>query len=170
MCILERIVVLALVCAAGAWTSAAGAALKAPVREVLPDSVIPLHYDLALAPDAEALTFRAKVAITLDVHAGTSAITLNAVGLSFDHATVDGGNEATVSTDEKLGRATLELVGPCHRSGRTNISTARCYPRSTDGLRRARYRVQRQPQPRRRRSPPVAERPVGKPPKASLPY
>lgn len=113
MSINKRIVGLALFCAAGAaWTTASVAAVKPPVREVLSDSVIPLHYELALEPDAETLTFRAKVAITLDVHVETSAITLNAVGLSFDHAVIDGGKEATVSTDEKLGRATLKLGAP----------------------------------------------------------
>jgi aminopeptidase N len=113
MSINKRIVGLALFCAAGAaWTTASVAAVKPPVREVLSDSVIPLHYELALEPDAETLTFRAKVAITLHVHVETSAITLNAVGLSFDHAVIDGGKEATVSTDEKLGRATLKLGAP----------------------------------------------------------
>jgi len=30
-------------------------------RETLPAGVIPLHYDLALVPDAEKLTFRGQV-------------------------------------------------------------------------------------------------------------
>src|SRR5271156_3520036 len=33
-----------------------------PAREVLPDTVTPTHYDLLLTPDADALTFRGKVA------------------------------------------------------------------------------------------------------------
>jgi predicted acyltransferase len=44
----------------------AGSAVAAN-REVLPDAVTPTHYDLALSPDAEALTFRGTVAITVDV-------------------------------------------------------------------------------------------------------
>jgi len=36
-------------------------------REVLPDTVVPTHYDLALSPDAEALTFSGTVAIKIPV-------------------------------------------------------------------------------------------------------
>ena len=35
-------------------------------REVLPASITPLHYDLAIVPDPAALTFRGKVEITLE--------------------------------------------------------------------------------------------------------
>ena len=42
-------------------------AIDVPNREILPDAVTPTHYDLALAPDAEALTFRGTVAITVEV-------------------------------------------------------------------------------------------------------
>jgi hypothetical protein len=38
---------------------------KHPLREVLPDTVVPIHYDLALSPDADALIFQGKVAILL---------------------------------------------------------------------------------------------------------
>src|SRR5512143_3430137 len=82
------------------------------VREVLPDTVVPVHYDLALTPDAEALTFRGTVKITVEARAATPRVVLNAVGLEFDHATVDGGDETAVSTDVKLGRATLEWHRP----------------------------------------------------------
>ena len=77
------------------------------VREVLPAGVVPLHYDLALAPDADALTFSGKVAITVQVAAATSSVTLNAVGLTFDHARIDDRPDAQVSLDKALGRATF---------------------------------------------------------------
>jgi aminopeptidase N len=80
-----------------------------PVREVLPDGVIPIHYDLQLTPDAEALIFSGRVAITVDVLAAAPTITLNAAGLTFDHAALDGGSDATVSLDDALGRATLRF-------------------------------------------------------------
>jgi aminopeptidase N len=78
---------------------------------VLPDSVVPLHYELALVPDAAALTFTGKVAITVEVVAPGPTITLNAVGLTFDNATLDGGPDARVSLDKALGRATLTFAG-----------------------------------------------------------
>src|SRR5215469_744144 len=94
---------------------AAHAAAPSPAahaqREVLPAGVVPLHYDLALVPDAGALTFTGKVAITVDVIAPFPAITLNAVGLTFDHAAIDSGPDARVSLDKELGRATLTFAG-----------------------------------------------------------
>jgi aminopeptidase N len=93
---------------------AAQAATPSPVeqrrREVLPDSVVPRHYELALAPDAESLTFTSKVAITVEVITPGPTITLNAVGLTFDHAAIDGGPDARVSLDNALGRATLTFA------------------------------------------------------------
>jgi aminopeptidase N len=83
-----------------------------PVREVLPATMVPLHYDLALSPDAQALTFQGTVAITLEVKSATRNVTLNAVGLTFDHATIDGGKEGKVTIDEKLERVTLGFGAP----------------------------------------------------------
>ena len=34
-------------------------------RETLPSTVVPVHYDLALVPNAEALTFSGQVTITV---------------------------------------------------------------------------------------------------------
>lgn len=86
-----------------AWGQSPGASR----REVLPRNVLPQHYDLALAPDVNALTFSGKVSITVNVLEATRSVTLNAVNLSFDHASADGGADARVSTDKSLGRATL---------------------------------------------------------------
>lgn len=49
----------------------------------LPRAVRPTHYDVAIDPDAASLTFKGKVAITVDVLQPTASITLNAVDLSF---------------------------------------------------------------------------------------
>jgi len=99
---------LCLLSIASAAAAAAGQAQHS-AREVLPDGVVPIHYDLALAPDAESLTFTGKVAITLDVRDASRSVTVNAVGLSFDHAAIDGGEDAAVSLDNKLGRATFNF-------------------------------------------------------------
>jgi len=79
----------------------------APSREVLPDTVTPTHYDLLLSPNAEALTFRATVAISVDVKSSVRDIVLNADGLHFDRVRIDGGSAATVEVDRRLARATL---------------------------------------------------------------
>ncbi len=92
--------------------SAAAADKAQPMREVLPDTVVPVRYDLTLAPNAEALTFRGDVKIAVDVRAATRSVVLNAAGLKFEHASMDGGAEASVAIDEKLGRATLRWDAP----------------------------------------------------------
>jgi len=108
MCFIRVTVVgLACLCLAGI-----AMAKEHPQREVLPDNVVPLHYELALVPNAEALTFTGQVAITVKVTAATHAITLNAVGLTFDHAAIDGVSDSAKSFDKKLGRATLSFAQP----------------------------------------------------------
>jgi aminopeptidase N len=79
-------------------------------REVLPKSLVPEHYELALAPNAAALTFTGKVSITVNVLAPTRTITLNAVNLTFDSAELDGNTRAQTTYDKGLGRATLTLA------------------------------------------------------------
>ncbi|HEY9130152.1 MAG TPA: M1 family metallopeptidase [Dyella sp.] len=49
----------------------------------LPRTVRPTHYDVAVAPHADALSFDGKVTVTVDVLESTSSITLNAVDMNF---------------------------------------------------------------------------------------
>lgn len=81
------------------------------VIERLPTTVVPLHYDLSLIPDAEHLTFSGDVQIDVQVAAAVSAVVLNAKGLVFDAATLDDGAKATVTLDGKLERASLGFAG-----------------------------------------------------------
>jgi aminopeptidase N len=108
---IQRAIALVL-CLIGAAQAATPSPVEQRRREVLPDSVVPRHYDLALVPNAESLTFTGKVAITVEVIAPGATITLNAVGLTFDHAAIDGGPDARVSLDTGLGRATLAFATP----------------------------------------------------------
>ena len=93
-----------------------GVALAAPeatsghrTPEVLPDNVVPTHYDLVLSPDAAALIFHGKVTIAITVRAPTADVVLNASGLTFEQANVDGGAAAVVSSEARLGRAKLHF-------------------------------------------------------------
>ena len=110
MVIIQRGIALVALCLIGAAQAATPSPVEPRRREVLPDSVVPRHYDLALAPDAESLTFTGKVAITVEVIAPGPTITLNAAGLTFDHAAIDGGPDARVRLDNGLGRATLTFA------------------------------------------------------------
>jgi len=49
----------------------------------LPRSIRPAHYDVALKPDAKALSFDGKVSISIEVLQPTNSITLNAAELAF---------------------------------------------------------------------------------------
>jgi aminopeptidase N len=91
--------------------SLAGAA-QAEEREVLPPGVVPDHYDLSLYPDAKALKFKGKVAISIAVETATADIVLNADGLMVDRAEIDRGGQASASYDTKLQRVTLHFAKP----------------------------------------------------------
>lgn len=110
---IARFAFFALLCLSGAAFANVGSDRDHPTREVLPGTVVPTHYDLALAPDARALTFRGKVTIAVTVSAATTDVVLNAVGLAFEHARLDGGSsDAIVTLDGKLERANLHFGAP----------------------------------------------------------
>jgi aminopeptidase N len=89
-------------------------------REQLPSSVRPVHYDLAMTPDADGLTFRGQVRIAIDVNATTPAIVLNSDELVLDKALLDKEDAtATVSLDVRLQRATLTFAHPVAAGGHT---------------------------------------------------
>jgi aminopeptidase N len=89
-------------------------------REQLPSGVTPIHYDLALVPDPDGLTFNGRVGITINVQATTPAIILNSDELVFDKALLDKEDAAaTVSLDTKLQRATLTFAHPVAAGGHT---------------------------------------------------
>ena len=81
-------------------------------REVLPDTVTPTHYDWTLSPDADAMTFRGTVAISVDVKSSVQDIVLNADGLVFDRVTIDGESAVTAKAEQRLGRETLHAAHP----------------------------------------------------------
>ena len=89
-----------------------GSQAQAAARETLPDAVIPVHYDLALVPNAEALTFRGQVTITVIAKTPVRDIVLNAQGLVLDHVTIDGNGRVTTTADPKLGRETFHRDQP----------------------------------------------------------
>ena len=81
----------------------------------LPRSVRPTHYEIAIAPDASALTFTASAAISIEVLQPTKTITLHALGLAFSRARLtaaDGGAvaEPVASVDAATQTATFTFV------------------------------------------------------------
>ncbi|MEO8895072.1 MAG: M1 family metallopeptidase, partial [Rhizomicrobium sp.] len=94
------------------WGPVGAQAASDSQREVLGDTVVPLHYDLQLSPDAAHLSFRGRVAITVQVKAPVRDITLNADGLTFTHASLDQAPLTLTQPDAKLGRETLHATEP----------------------------------------------------------
>jgi aminopeptidase N len=96
-------------CAAVGFVASAPA-FAAP--QLLPDDVVPVRYDLSVAPDLQALTWKGTVTIAIDVKHPTTDIVLNAEDLTFDRVSLDTSRDGTASLDPQLGRATLHFDQP----------------------------------------------------------
>ncbi|MGB2716876.1 MAG: M1 family metallopeptidase [Vicinamibacterales bacterium] len=78
----------------------------------LPDTVIPLHYDITVAPDLAAAKFTGEETIRVRLAKPTSTIVLNAAEITFDEVTVRAGartEKATVTLDPSKEQATFTL-------------------------------------------------------------
>ncbi len=78
----------------------------------LPRPVLPVRYELELAPDLDAATFRGEVTIELEVVEPTDTVTLHAVDLRIDAAwvTVDGRHlDASPELHPEVERLVLQL-------------------------------------------------------------
>ena len=75
----------------------------------LPTSVVPVAYDIDVAPDAVKMTFTGSETVDVDVKQATRTITLNAADLAISSATLDG-KAASVAYDAAQQRVTLSLA------------------------------------------------------------
>jgi aminopeptidase N len=92
---------------------ASHSASAAPERVVLPDDVVPTHYDLSFVPDAAAMTFTGTVKIDIEVREQTSRIELNAADLTFSHVALSGvAGQPQVAFDKTEDTATLSFAAP----------------------------------------------------------
>jgi len=89
--------------------------MSSPSAHRLPDAVRPERYVLTLEPDLAHFTFRGSESISIDVHAPTSRIVLNAAELDVTSASVvlpDGTTlRADAQADEDAERATIAVNG-----------------------------------------------------------
>ncbi len=91
--------------------AAAHAASPPNGRIVLPDDVVPLHYDLAIVPNAAQATFTGRVEIELEAQRPTRTVQLNAADLTFDRVTLDGATPK-IALDPKRETATFTFARP----------------------------------------------------------
>jgi puromycin-sensitive aminopeptidase len=82
----------------------------------LPRHATPTRYDVELAPDLGAATFRGTVDIALEVHAASDELICNSADLEIDAAIVTTGDgqrlEAVAKLDDATQRLHLGLPGP----------------------------------------------------------
>jgi aminopeptidase N len=84
-----------------------------PERHILPAGVTPSHYDIAVTPNAEALTFTGQVGVDIDVAKDLSDLTLNANELTFSTISLDGAAVTPkVAYDAAKQQATLSFAAP----------------------------------------------------------
>jgi len=82
----------------------------ASVTTQLPRNVRPSHYDLSFTPDADKMSFAAKVKIAIEVVEPTSTITLQAADLAFSKAEITGVGAATVKVDDEAQTASFTFA------------------------------------------------------------
>ena len=81
-------------------------------RQVLGTSVVPTRYQLTVTPDAPTLTLSGEVRIDIEVTEPTNVIAINALELTFDDVTLDGGGQPDVAFDETAQTARLTFPEP----------------------------------------------------------
>src|SRR3954468_23701459 len=89
----------------------APAPAAASIPTQLPTGVEPISYDLVLTPDAAKLTFRGRVAITVQVDKTIDRIALNAVDLNLLGASIDGKVAKAIAYPEKQ-RGSFSIGAP----------------------------------------------------------
>jgi aminopeptidase N len=108
--------------AAAALPALAQTAGAAGQRVVLPTEVTPTHYEIAITPDAVALTFTGQVRIDLVVHAPTATIVLNDADIVIDHAALSGERAApSIAYDAQAQTASFGFDHPL-KPGRYRLS------------------------------------------------
>src|SRR5688572_7885536 len=82
----------------------------------LPNTVMPLHYDITVAPDLAAAKFTGSVKIRVVLAAPARAITLNAAEIAFGDVMLTSrgtaAQKATVAVDEAKEEATFTVRDP----------------------------------------------------------
>jgi aminopeptidase N len=82
---------------------------SATSRVILPQDMLPSHYDLELVPDLTTLTFSATVAISVTVTNKTNSVTLHAKELVIESASISESS-SLVEINYHLVDKTVKLV------------------------------------------------------------
>jgi aminopeptidase N len=78
----------------------------------LPKNVAPIDYDVAVVPDAEALTFDGTESVRLRFRSATATIVFNSLNETLRDVRLDGRPAESVKSDDEQQLTTVTLVAP----------------------------------------------------------
>jgi aminopeptidase N len=109
---LNRFYFAALCCllAPSAWCGAPFSFESAPGR--LPKNVVPVSYDVAVVPDADALRFTGTESVRLQFRTATATVQFNSLNETLSHVLLDGKPVKTVISSNEQQLTTVTLSKP----------------------------------------------------------
>ena len=96
--------------APAAWCGAPFSFESAPGR--LPKNVVPLSYDVAIVPDADALRLTGTESVRLQFRAATATVQFNSLNETLSHVLLDGKPVKSVASNDEQQLTTVTLTKP----------------------------------------------------------
>src|SRR5258708_28969274 len=93
-----------------AWCGAPFSFESAPGR--LPKNVVPLSYDVAIVPDADALRLSGTESVQLQFRAATATVQFNSLNETLSHVLLDGKPVKSVTSSNEQQLTTVTLTQP----------------------------------------------------------
>jgi len=93
-----------------AWCGAPFSFDSAPGR--LPKNVVPVSYDVAIVPDADALRFTGTESVQLQFRAATATVQFNSLNETLSHVLLDGKPVKSVTSSDEQQLTTVTLTKP----------------------------------------------------------
>jgi aminopeptidase N len=93
-----------------AWCGAPFAFDSAPGR--LPKNVIPVSYDVAIVPNADALKLTGTESVQLQFRAATASVQFNSLNETLSHVLLDGKPVKSVTSSDEQQLTTVTLLNP----------------------------------------------------------
>src|SRR5580698_2877750 len=96
--------------ASTAWCGAPFSFDSAPGR--LPKNVVPVSYEVAIVPDADALKFTGTESVQLQFRAATATVQFNSLNETLSHVLLDGTPVKSVTSNDEQQLTTVTLTKP----------------------------------------------------------
>jgi aminopeptidase N len=93
-----------------AWCGAPFSFESAPGR--LPKNVVPVSYDVAIVPDADALRLAGTESVQLQFRAATATVQFNSLNETLSHVLLDGKPVKSVTSSDEQQLTTVTLTKP----------------------------------------------------------